>query len=312
MKETNSSARDKLIRFAIAALVLAVLFFSTATFQVRQSEKVVLTRFGSPTRGIEAPGLYTKWPWPIENVNRFDTRLNFYEIRVSEALTKDKRNIVVPVFVAWRIANPRKFLEAIGSVENARSKLDSLVSSAKNTTLGGYDFSQLVSTNPDEVRLAEIERKIVTATAPQASASFGISIEQVGIERLTLPEVNTRYVFERMRAERSQFAARYRAEGQQEADAIRAKTDAEKTVILAAANKYSEETRGKAEAEVAHIYAEAHGQDPDFYKFLREIETLKTVVNQNTTLVLDTNSPPFELLKNEGQSLAKPSVPPAK
>lgn len=295
-------------RLVIAALVAGILVFFMIAFQVRQNEKVVLTRFGSPTRVIEQPGLYLKWPWPIENVNRFDARLNFYETRISEALTKDKRNVIVPVFVAWRVADPRKFLEAIGSVENARSKLDSLVSSAKNTVLGSYEFNQLVSTNPDEVRLAEIENTIAQSTSPQARNSFGIAIEQVGIKRLTLPEVNTRYVFERMRSERSQFAARYRAEGRQEADGIRAKTDAEKTIILAEAKKYSEETRGKAQADAARIYAAAHSKDPDFYKFLREIEALKKVVDQNTTIVLDTNSEPFDLLKP--QSAGAPNAAP--
>ncbi len=286
-----------LVRGAVSVLILVILFSFMLGFQVRQNEQAVLTRFGNPVRVIQQPGLYLKWPWPIEKVNRFDARLTFYEIRLSEALTKDKRNVIVPAFVAWRIAKPQKFLEAIGSIENARGKLDSLVSSAKNTVLGSFDFNQLVSVKPEEVKLPEIEKKITQLSAGQALNSFGIQIEEIGIERVTLPQVNTSFVFERMRAERSQFAARYRAEGQQEADAINAQTDAEKTVLLAEARKSAEETRGKAEAEVAHIYSTAHQEQPDLYRFLRELEALKKVVNQNTTLVLDGNSPPFDLLK---------------
>jgi modulator of FtsH protease HflC len=295
-----------LIRFIVSVLVLVILFSFMIGFQVRQNEQVVLTRFGSPTRVIQKPGLYAKWPWPIEKVNHFDARLNFYEIRLSEALTKDKRNVIVPVFVAWRIVNPQRFLEAIGSIENAKAKLDSLVSSAKNTALGNYDFAQLVSVKPEDVKLPEIEEKITGLTSGQAKNSFGVAIEQIGIERVTLPEVNTRYVFERMRAERSQFAERYRAEGRQEADAINAKTDAEKTVLLAEARKSAEETRGKAEAEVARIYSAAHQEQPDLYRFLRELEALKKVVNQNTTLVLDANAPPFDLLKAAPSPVPKP------
>jgi membrane protease subunit HflC len=285
------------IRFIVSGLVLLTLFSFMIGFQVRQNEQVVLTRFGSPTRVIKKPGLYAKWPFPIEKVNRFDARLNFYEIRLSEALTKDKRNVIVPVFIAWRIVNPQRFLEAIGSTENAQSKLDSLVSSAKNTILGSYDFNQLVSAKPEEVKLDEIENRIAGLTNKQAIDSFGVGVEQLGIERVTLPEVNTQYVFERMRAERAQFAERYRAEGRKESDAINAKTDAEKTVLLAEARKSAEEARGKAEAEVAHIYSAAHQEQPDLYRFLRELETLKKVVNQNTNLVLDANAPPFDLLK---------------
>jgi len=301
-----------LSRVCAAAVVVIVLFSCMAAFQVRQNEMVVLTLFGKPVRVIQQPGLYVKWPWPIESVNRLDARLNFYEIRLSEALTKDKRNIIAPVFVVWRIEDPLKFLEAMGSIENASSKLDSLVSSAKNAVLGRYEFGQLVSVNPDDVKIAEIEQKIADSAAPQARASFGIRIEQVGIKRLTLPEVNTSYVFERMRAERAQFAESYRAEGRQQADRINAETDAEKTVLLADAKKDAEETRGKAEADAAHIYAAAHSQYPELYTFLRGLETLKKIIDSNTTLVLDANSPPFDLLKSSGLNPApavQPQVP---
>ncbi|MGC3990442.1 MAG: protease modulator HflC [Chthoniobacteraceae bacterium] len=284
-------------RAAAVVIVIAVMAAYMLGFQVRQNEKAVVTRFGSPVRVINDPGLYFKWPWPVDRVNRFDTRLNFYEIRVSEALTRDKRNVILPIFVAWKIDDAKKFLEALGDVSNAQNKLDSVVSSAKNTVLGTYDFNQLISTNPDEIKIAELENKIASTSSQQTESSFGIDIQQVGIERVDLPEANTSYVFERMRAERAQFADRYRAEGQQQADSITAKTDAEKAKILADAQRDAEETKGKAEAEAAHIYAAAHSQDPEFYKFLRELDTLKKVVNENTTLVIDANSPPFDVLK---------------
>ena len=286
-----------IIRGLIGALVGALLLFVMLTFQVRQNERIVLTRFGKPVRVLVEPGLYGKWPWPIETVNRFDARLDFYDARISEALTRDKRNVIIPVYVAWRIDDPLKFLQSLGSADNARSKLDGLVTSARNTVLGGYDFSQLVSTNRDEVKIPEMERTITDLVAQQAKQSFGVAVEQVGIKRLTLPEANTQFVFERMRAERAQFAAQYRAEGQQQADEVRAKTDADKVVILADASKYSEETRGKAEAEAAHIYTAAHEKDPSLYKFLRELDALKQITATNTTVVLDTTTPPFDLLR---------------
>ncbi len=283
-------------RAAVVLIVLAILSFCTIGFQVRQTEQVVLTRMGQPMRIIDRPGLYAKWPWPIETVNRFDVRLNFFDIRLSEALTRDKRNIIVPVFIAWKVHDPLKFLEALGGVENAQNKLDSLVSSAKNTILASYDFNQLVSSNSDEVKLTEIEGKIAAGVAAKARESFGIDVEQVGIKRLTLPEINTQFVLERMRAERSQFAAQYRAEGQRQADAINAETSAEETVTLAKASQQAEEIRGQGEAEAAKIYATAYAQAPEFYRFLRELEAFKKVVNSRTTLVLDSKTPPFDLL----------------
>lgn len=292
------SALQVLTRALIALVVVTILGFAMFSFQVASNESAVLTRFGSPVRTLNEPGLYFKFPWPVDTVNRFDTRLAFYDTRLSEALTQDKRNVILPVFLAWRIADPLKFLQALGTPAAAPTKLDSLATSARNALLGRYNFEDLVTTDPAKLKLVELEQRLGEAIRPQALAAFGIAIEQVGIKRIALPEANTLYVFERMKAERGQYAARFRAEGRREAEELRAKTDAERTVLLAEAQKFAEETRGKAEAEAARIYADAHSQDPQFYKFLRELETLRKVTKENTTLILDTDTAPFNQLKS--------------
>ena len=176
-----------IIRGLIGALVGALMLFVMLTFQVRQNERVVLTRFGRPVRVLVEPGLYAKWPWPIETVNRFDARLDFYDARISEVLTRDKRNVIIPVYVAWRIDDPLKFLQSLGSAENARNKLDGLVTSARNTALGGYNFSQFVSTNRDEAQDSPKSSTLSpTWSRSRLKQSFGIAVEQVGIKRLTL------------------------------------------------------------------------------------------------------------------------------
>ncbi|MBL9201682.1 MAG: protease modulator HflC [Opitutaceae bacterium] len=291
------SSLQLLTRALIAAVVVTILGFAMFSFQVASNESAVLTRFGSPVRTLTEPGLYFKWPWPVDTVNRFDARLAFYDTRLSEALTQDKRNVILPVFVAWRVADPLKFLQALGTPAAAPTKLDSLATSARNALLGRYDFAELVSTDPAKLKLAEFEARLGEAIRPQALAAFGIAIEQVGLKRIALPEANTLYVFERMKAERGQYAAKFRAEGRREAEELRSKTDAERTVLLAEAQKFAEETRGKGEAEAAKIYAEAHAQDPKFYTFLRELETLRKVARENTTLILDTDTAPFNQLK---------------
>ncbi len=267
------------------------------SFQVASNESAVLTRFGSPVRTLTEAGLYFKWPWPVDTVHRYDQRLAFYDTRISEALTQDKRNVILPVFLAWRVADPLKFLQSLGTPTAAPTKLDSLATSARNALLGRYDFQELVSTDPAKLKLAELEQRLAETIRPQALAAFGIAIEQVGLKRIALPEANTLYVFERMKAERGQYAAKFRAEGRREAEELRAKTDAERTVLLADAQKFAEETRGQAEADAARIYAEAHAQDPKFYTFLRELETLRKVTRENTTLILDTDTAPFNQLK---------------
>jgi len=287
-------------RAAIALVVVTILGFAMFSFQVASNEAAVLTRFGSPVRTLAEPGLYFRWPAPIDAVNRFDTRLAFYDTRLSEALTQDKRNVILPIFLAWRIADPLKFLQALGTPAAVPTKLDSLATSARNALLGRYDFQELVTTDPAKLKLTEFERRLTEAIQPQALTAFGIAIEQVGLKRVALPEANTLYVFERMKAERGQYAARFRAEGRREAEELRAKTDADRTVLLAEAQKFAEETRGQAEAEAARIYAEAHAQDPRFYTFLRELETLRKTTKENTTLILDTETSPFNQLKPAG------------
>ncbi len=285
------------VRFAVGSLLLALLVFATTSFQVRENESAVLTAFGKPVRVIQAPGLYARLPWPFQAVQRFDARLDFYEVRISEALTRDKRNVVVPVFVAWRVDDPLRFLQAVGSAENARAKFEALVTSARNSVLASHDFRQLVSTDGETLRIVAMEEQITGLVRAQAEAMFGVRIERVGVKRLSLPEANTEFVFRRMQAERQQFAARYRAEGRQQAEEMRAQTDARKATLVAEARREAEEIRGRSEAEAAAIYAAAHGQDGEFYRFLRELEVLKQTVGDNTTIILDTDSVPFHLLK---------------
>jgi membrane protease subunit HflC len=291
------SSLQVVTRILIAAIVVTVLGCAMFSFQVASNESAVLTRFGSPVRTLNDPGLYFKWPWPVDTVHRYDQRLAFYDTRISEALTQDKRNVILPVLLAWRVADPLKFLQSLGTLAAAPTKLDSLATSARNALLGRYDFQELVSTDPAKLKLAELEQRLAETIRPQALAAFGIAIEQVGLKRIALPEANTLYVCERMKAERGQYAAKFRAEGRREAEELRAKTDAERTVLLAEAQKFAEETRGQAEADAARIYAEAHAQDPKFYTFLRELETLRKVTRENTTLILDTDTAPFNQLK---------------
>jgi len=294
-----------IFRVLIAATVVLLLGFAMGSFQVASNEAVVLTRFGAPVRILTTAGLHGKWPWPIDTVNRFDTRLAFYDTRISEALTEDKRNVIVPVYLAWRIVDPLKFLQALGTPDAAPAKLDSLVTSARNTLLGRYKFSQLVSNDPAQLKLAEIEQRLTETIRPQALEAFGIAVAEVGIKRIALPEANTLYVFDRMRAERGQYAAKFRAEGRREAEEIRAQAESERTLLMADAQKYAEETRGRAEADAARAYADAHAQAPEFYKFTRDLEVLRKVAKENTTLVLDTSSAPFNELQTPVNSAGK-------
>ncbi|BET65719.1 protease modulator HflC [Opitutales bacterium ASA1] len=284
-------------RWMLGLLLATLLGYGAFCFQVSEIEQAVVTRFGRPVRVATEPGVRWKLPWPFESVARFDARLDVLEGRLSEALTMDKRNVILPYFVVWKIEDPLRFLQSTrGDVTAFRARLDGIATSARNSVLGNYLFAQLVSVAPGEVRLAQIEAEIRAIVSESARDQFGVEVESVGIRQLALPAANTPFVFDRMRAERAQDAARFRAEGQREADEIRATAEAEKTALLAEARRYADGRRGAAEAEAARITAEAYRQDPELFTFLRELEVLRKVAGRNITVVTDPRTPPFHLL----------------
>ncbi len=296
-------------RILIGVAILVLVILSATTVILREHEGIVITRFGKPVRVLQESGLHWKMPWPIESIFRVDQRLDFLEVRISEALTEDKRNVILPVYLMWRPADPLKYLQTVGARESAATKLDALVTSARNEVLGSYSFPELLSRDGQDLQFFAMEQQILERVKPQAAGAFGIEVVSIGFKQITLPEANTRFVFRRMTAERTQHAARFRAEGKQQANEIRAKTDAEKAAIIADARQYAEEKSGIAEAKAAEIYADAHSEDPEFYRFLRELQVLREVVGNNTTLVLDADAPPFRLLKDAGESRSEPEPP---
>jgi len=217
--------------------------------------------------------------------------------RHTEMLTRDKKNVILLSYVVWRISDPLRFYQSVGSIEAGDSKLDGLVTNAKISVLGGYDLSALVSTTSEDLMTEEVEAAILENVVNNASEKYGVQIEEVGFERLSLPESNTRFVFDQMRAERKQYAARYRAEGEREAQSIRSNTMLEVAKIRAEGSEQAARIRGEAEAEAARIYAEAHSVDPAFYRFTRSLDSLGKVLNKRSQIVLRTDSPPFQLLE---------------
>ncbi len=268
--------------------------------QVGEGEAAIVSRFGDPVQVVEDAGLHWKAPWPIDSVARIDLRRRTFETGHAEMLTRDRKNVVLVGFAIWQVSDPLLFHRSVGTVADAEEKLDGLITNAQIGVLGRYDLNALTSTDPDTLRTDEIEADLLTATREVASKRYGIHISAVGFQRLSLPEDNVTAVFKQMRAERRQFAARYEAEGAEEAARIRSETDLEAARIRAEGTEQAARIRGEAEAEAARIYAEAHRQDPDLYRFVRSLEALDSVVGADTTVILRTDSPPFRLLTSEG------------
>jgi len=291
--------QNNLFRYSLGGFILLGLAFYAFTWQLREGDVAIRLNLGRAVDVVDTAGLHGKLPWPVDQIVFLDGRKRLLKTRHTEMLTRDKKNVILLSYVVWQISDPLRFYQSVGSVEAADTKLDGLVTNAKISVLGGYDLSALVSTNAEDLKTKEIEAAILSNVETNAIEKYGVRIEEVGFERLSLPESNTRFVFEQMRAERRQYAARYRAEGEREAEAIRSSTMLEVATIRAEANEKAAKIRGEAEAEAARIYAEAHSADPSFYQFTRSLESMDKVMSKKSHVVLRTDSPPFQLLQEK-------------
>ncbi|HUG81516.1 MAG TPA: protease modulator HflC [Bryobacterales bacterium] len=273
------------------AVVVALLLWATF-FTVRETEFVLITEFGRPVRTVTEAGLNAKWPH--QSATYFDRRLRVYNPTPSEFLTRDKKNIVLESYVLWRIADPKTFVETVGNPEAAEMRLHDIVWAGLAATMGQHNLDNIVATDPAQVRAASMLDELAEQTGAQALGDYGIEVLDVRIKRLNLPEQNKQSVFGRMRAERERIARQYRAEGEEQALRIRADADRQREEILSAAYKEAEEIKGQGDAEAARVYGEAYSRNPKFYKLTRTLETYKKALDDQTTVVLSSDS---ELLK---------------
>jgi len=287
------------LRGTVGSLALAAILFHAMAVVVREGNAVLVTRFGRPLRIASQTGLHWKLPWPIDQASLLDMRRRVYETGHTEMLTRDKKNIIARTFVVWRIGDPLVFTQSIGATGNAEGKLDGLLTNAAIGTLGGHDLSALVSTTPGDLQVDQIERELLASTAPMALRSYGVTIEQIRLERIALPAENVQAVFEQMRAERRQFATKAEAEGEREASAIRSAAELEAATIRAKGTEEEARIRGKAAADVAKTYGDAHRVDPELYRFTRSLESIDKLVTGNASLILRTDSEPFSLLQSK-------------
>lgn len=284
------------LRLLLAILLLSLISYKAFVLPLPEGYKAVIAHFGNPNRIIETSGAHLKWPWPIDSFYLFDCRNRIYNTRFTQTLTRDKKAVILLTYIVWNIRQPLTFLQSVSTIANAEEKIEGLVSSSKNNVLGNFDLANLVSTDPGQLKLEEIERKILEAVAERARESFGVEIVSLGIKRLAYPENNVKAIFSQMRAERGQYAAKYRAEGRMQASIILSETDLEIARINADAIKTAAEIKGKADREAAEIYAEAHKKGREFYKFSRSLEALEKMVNENAIFILRSDQAPFDAL----------------
>jgi membrane protease subunit HflC len=292
------------ITIIVAAVLLVIFVLLLFTYQVRQSEVVVVSTFLKPTDTKTNAGLYCKLPWPVQSINRFDQRVQTFADIPSETLTADNTMLVVNVFVGWKISDAKEFLPKFrgGSTADAQRYLENMLRSAKAAVIGKHDLSDFVNSDSSQLKFDEIEKEIKTSVDSElAKNNYGISIEFLGIKRLGLPQNVTQSVFDRMKAERTKLISKAQYEG--EAEATKIKSSAERQAADLIANAQADATRieGQGQAEAAKTLA-VFQQNPELEVFQLELAALKASMNQKTTVFFDETKPPFDIFRKVAEA----------
>lgn len=277
----------RIIFIGIFIFLIAAVFLPQSVYVISEYEQVIVTRLQKYDRTVKDPGLYWKMPF-IETVLRFDKRILARDADPGEYLTKDKKRLLADHVVRWKVADPLLFYKTVRSEMGAVLRLDDIVYSEMRRELADNDFASIISEKREEL----MEK--IAARARELSNQYGIDVIDVRIKRADLPKEVQASVFARMVAERERIAKRYRSEGEEEAQKIRAETDKEKVVILAEAYAQAEKVRGEGDQESTRVYAQAYGKDAEFYRFTKSIETYEKTLKNSSTFVMSNDS---ELLR---------------
>jgi membrane protease subunit HflC len=287
---------------ALVVLLVLLLGAYGAVFTVNQTEQAIVLRFGEPIRIITEPGLNFKLPL-FDSVISISKRILDLENPAQEVLASDRRRLVVDAFARYRITNPLKFYQTVGSIQTANLQLGTLLNAALRRVLGEVTLIQIVRDQRAELMVRSREQ------LDREAAPYGVAIVDVRIRRADLPEQNSQAVYERMKTERQREAAELRAEGAQRAQEIRAKAERDSTVIEAEARSQGEQTRGEGDAERNRIFAEAYNQDRDFFAFYRSMSAYETGLRSNDTRFL--LRPDSDFFRYFGDPRGKPRAPAA-
>jgi membrane protease subunit HflC len=283
-----------LITGAVLIIIFALLLF---TFQVRQSEVAVVTTFGRITGPPCEPGLHLRWPWPIQQVYKFDERIQNFQEKFRETLTADQISLITSIYVGWKVSDPAAFLNSFkdGSVTAAQSQLESLLASDNITVVGKHPLADFVNTDPKQLEFDQIQAEMEQMVQSELHTNnYGIQIEFLGIQQLGLPESVTQAVFDRMKSERNILVSRAQNEGQAEAIKIKANADRQANETLANAQAEATRIEGEGVAEAAKTLP-VFQKNPELANFLLSIDAIKQALNQRSTLFFDDRIPPFDL-----------------
>jgi len=307
-------------RVGLTTLTVVVLMLLLgAVYTVTETEQVILTQFGKPIGGVVTrPGLHLKVPI-INVVHRFDKRWLEFDGDANEIPTKDKKYIWVDTYARWRISDPLRFFQAVRDERGGQSRLDDIVDGETRNAIASYNLIEVVrSTNRSFQVIEELEgigaaeamaevkvgrshiAQIILEKAARITPEFGIELVDVRFKRLNYVESVQQKVYERMISERQRIAERSRSEGQGRAAEIRGQKERDILAATSEGYKSAQEIKGTADGKATAISAAAYSKDPQFYQFMKSMETLSGSLDEEAWLILSTDSKLLRHLKSSG------------
>lgn len=283
-----------LSRNVLIGLAVVVVFIATfCLFTVDETQTAIRFRLGEIVQSNYKPGLHFKWPF-INNVRKFDARVQTLDTEPERFLTAEKKNVIVDSFVKWRIQDVRRFYTAVsGDPVQANLRLDQIIKDGLRSEFSKRTLQEVVSGDRNQIM------EILSTAARREASDLGIEALDVRIKRIDLPSEVSSSVFRRMRAERERVARDFRSRGGEAAERIRADADRQSTVILAEAYRDAERLRGEGDARSTDIYAQAFGKNTDFYSFYRSMNAYRVSFDTKADLlVLQPDSQFFKYFNN--------------
>jgi membrane protease subunit HflC len=316
---------QKFLRYLLAFVVILVLVSFTVTFTVRFTEAAVVTTFGRAAEGDvkRDAGLYFKWPYPIQSITKYDTRVRLFTLKVETQQTRDNRQIAVETFATWRVSDPLKFFQTFRTGGERADEHYAAAEQALRANLraaagvvSNYSMEDLFTTASGQSKLPELEAKMLEtfrrASDQQGSrlADYGIEAVDVGLTRILLPEEVTRAVFDRMKATRERLAKEIETQGQSQAEAIRTKAKSDAERITSFAQSLADRIRTQGDKE-AVPYIEKMNQMPELAVFMANMEFIRKIDPRTSTLVVPSDMPGIGVLMPDALSTLKPGQIPS-
>lgn len=299
----KSSFGMRFLKVFVALLLVTAIAYFGFTFEVREGNCAVVLRFGAPRAEITESGLYFRLPWPFENVVQYENRMQYLESNAQETVTKDKRNIILSSYVIWQVENPLLFHNSVGAYGSTEIYIDQQIRSATQSTMGAYELTELVSLDTEKIKTEEIQQKIFEKVKENCEKNYGISIVDVSILRLSLPDINLQSVFDQMRQDRQTDIDTILAKAEKEASRITNEAEVKAEEIIAKGTNEAAQIKADTEKAVAQIYAEAQAANLELFMFLKSLDTLAASVNSGTVAILSTDDYPFTALRDYSNML---------